>query len=80
MRQFATPMMNRLMMRQSDTPASAPDSDKGLGRMHFIRSVLEHHRQGGRAEDIEEVYQQLEKDVNNDAVSRRDKDSWDTWR
>lgn len=80
MRQFATPMMNRLMMRQSDTPASAPDSDKGLGRMHFIRSVLEHHRQGGRAEDIEEVYQQLEKDVNNDAVSERDKDSWDTWR
>jgi hypothetical protein len=80
MRQFSTPMMNRLMMRQSDTPASAPDSDKGLGRMHFIRSVLEHHRRGGRAEEIEELYQQLEKDVENDATSVGGIDSWDSLR
>jgi PHD-finger len=71
-RQFATPLLNRRVRERraansqslllSDTPPSAPDSIRGLGNMHFIRSVLEHHRQGGRAEDIEEFYKQLEDD------------------
>lgn len=65
MRQFATPVLNQrtreaVYSEGSDTPASGSDSMRGLGKMHFIRSVLEHHRQGGRAEDIETFYQQLE--------------------
>jgi rubredoxin len=69
MRQFATPILNDRMRRRrndsqwSGTPLSAPSSQKGLGNMHFIRSVLEHHRQGGNAEDIEEVYRQLEQEA-----------------
>ena len=38
------------------TPASEPSSQKGFGNMHFVRSVLEHCRNGGAAEDIEEMY------------------------
>jgi hypothetical protein len=64
--QFATPMFNRKMQRNSLTPADAPESQRGLGRMHFVRSVLEHARQGGSTEEIgdqvEEVYNQLEED------------------
>lgn len=41
------------------TPQSAPSSEKGLGNMHFIRSVLEHHRNGGDAEDIEEAFDRI---------------------
>ena len=73
MHQFATPILNRRMRLQkestinlSETPGSAPDSVQGLGNMHFIRSVLEHHRNGGNTEDVEEFYQQLEaKDENS---------------
>jgi PHD-finger len=43
------------------TPASAPSSIKGLGRMHFVRSVLEHHRRGGDADDVEALYRNLER-------------------
>jgi hypothetical protein len=69
MRQFSTPLLNRRMQEQqasmedspwTDISRSVPDSTRGLGNMHFIRSVLEHHRQGGRAEDIEAFYQDLE--------------------
>ena len=73
--QFATPALNRQMLnRQSNSPWSATsgsvlDSGRGLGKMHFIRSVLEHHRNGGRAEEIEEFYQQLEK---GESVNDRD--------
>ena len=71
-RQFATPALNRRVLNRqggsqwSEASASVPDSDRGLGRMHFIRSVLEHHRNGGRAEEIEEFYQQLEEDSAHD--------------
>lgn len=67
--QFATPLFNRRMREQQQVAAaaddspwsdtSAPDSARGLGNMHFIRSVLEHHRHGGDAEDIEEFYQKV---------------------
>lgn len=65
-REFDTPLLSRRAARRkqtgvwTQTQESAPSSEKGLGNMHFIRSVLEHHRQGGRAEEIEQVYQALE--------------------
>lgn len=45
------------------TPASEPSSQKGLGNMHFIRSVLEHHRNGGEADDIEEMFHTVAEDA-----------------
>ena len=42
------------------TPPSAASSERGLGKLHFVRSVVEHHRQGGHADEIESVYEQLE--------------------
>ena len=45
------------------TPHSAPSSQKGLGNMHFIRSVLEHHRNGGEADAIEEMYRTVVRDT-----------------
>ena len=48
---FATPMLNRQMLRGGDgrlsDASSVPSAMRGLGQMHFIRSVIEHHRQGG---------------------------------
>jgi hypothetical protein len=41
------------------TPQSVPSSEKGLGNMHFIRSILEHHRNGGGTEDIEEEFDRI---------------------
>ena len=41
---------------QGKSPAS---TQRGLGSMHFIRSVIQHHERGGRAEDIEETYHQI---------------------
>jgi hypothetical protein len=51
MRQFATPVLNRRMKANtksewSATQSSAAGSEKGLGNMHFISSVIENHRQG----------------------------------
>ena len=67
--QWKTPTLNRLRKISNGrggvgwdevpTPASAPSSQKGLGKMHFIRSVIDHHRQGGAAEDIEAFYHQV---------------------
>lgn len=56
--QFKTPVFNRRMNRPCDSQFSS--SQKGLGNMHFVRSVLEHHRQGGNAEDIEAFYRKME--------------------
>jgi hypothetical protein len=61
---FATPLLNRRMMKSSDTSGRrSSQSEQGLGKMHFIRSVLEHLRQGGDANDIEDFYQQVGEDV-----------------
>lgn len=62
---FATPVLNRQMAqtrgnRWSDVNETAPASLRGLGQMHFIRSVLEHHREGGDADQIEQAYRELE--------------------
>lgn len=50
--------MNRRMRRPETSPLTS-SSQKGLGNLHFVRSVLEHHRQGGRAEEIEAFYHQI---------------------
>jgi ERCC4-related helicase len=60
--QFKTPNFNRRMMRQADEGLSVPSSQRGLGQMHFIRSVLEHHRQGGDCDEIEQCYKQMERE------------------
>jgi hypothetical protein len=69
--QFATPVLNRRMMQNRDIDegsdesigppemSAAPDSTRGLGNMNFVRSVLEHHRQGGSVDEIESFYQEL---------------------
>jgi hypothetical protein len=57
---FNTPCFNRSMRHQGSDASSVPASLRGLGQMHFIRSVLDHHREGGDSEDIERLYQQLE--------------------
>ena len=61
--QYATPLLNRKMARNSLTPSDAPSSEKGLGRMHFVRSVLEHHKNGGDADEIERAYHRLEQEM-----------------
>jgi hypothetical protein len=57
---LATPILNRQMTnRERKSIESVPGSMRGLGQMHFIRSVIEHHRQGGDADQIEQAYQDL---------------------
>ena len=51
---FATPILAR--SRNRSTPSSIPSSEKNLGKMHFIRSVIEHHKKGGDANEIESEY------------------------
>ena len=62
---FKTPNFNRRMKRRqqhqpgsSGSPESSntSSSQRGLGNMNFIRSVLEHHRQGGDCDQIESYY------------------------
>ena len=74
MNQFSTPWLNQRNKRQklgiySGTPSEAPDSEKGLGNMNFIRSVIEHHRNGGTADEIENIYLQLEEAEDTDGES-----------
>lgn len=63
--QFRTPNFNRRMMRHQQQPGSsssdnnAPSSQRGLGNMNFIRSVLEHHREGGDCDQIETYYNRM---------------------
>ena len=72
--QFATPILNRRMVtnstseeRQSTsspwTESPVSDSQRGLGGMHFIRSVLEHHRNGGDGADIEQMYREISRRI-----------------
>ena len=61
--QWKTPVLNRRMREEPTSGQSqeySQSSDqKGLGRMNFIRSVLEHHRAGGDADALEEEYHRL---------------------
>jgi PHD-finger len=63
---FATPFLNRRMQRNSLSPCNAPDSERGLGRLHFVRSVLEHHRNGGDADEIEDFYNRLGEEMEDE--------------
>uniref|UniRef100_A0A7S3DWV6 PHD-type domain-containing protein n=1 Tax=Entomoneis paludosa TaxID=265537 RepID=A0A7S3DWV6_9STRA len=64
--QFKTPLLNRRMRKRRSSNSqrlsdvSAPGSAGGLGNMNFIRSVIEHHARGGTAEQIEQVYAEME--------------------
>jgi len=64
--EFSTPVLNRRVLQKdmgtfSDMScATTPRSSlKGLGNMHFIHSVLDHHRQGGNADDLEIEYNNI---------------------
>lgn len=58
--QFNTPLLNRQMRRRNDsTLSSLRMSQRGLGQCNFIRSVIDHHRQGGNAAEIEAYYRQV---------------------
>jgi hypothetical protein len=64
--QFKTPVLNRKMRgakNRDSWDGKCPDSASGLGNMNFIRSVIEHHQQGGQAEEIEQLYNQLEEEA-----------------
>jgi hypothetical protein len=64
--QFKTPVLNRQMRgakNRDSWDGECPDSASGLGNMHFIRSVIEHHKQGGKAEEIEQFYNHLEEEA-----------------
>ena len=56
--QFATPLLNR-RMANGPLATGSTSSQNGLGNMYFIRSVLEHHRNGGENDEIEEFYQNM---------------------
>ena len=58
--QFAAPVLNRVAIGGRCTDLSQTSSQDGLGNMHFIRSVLQHHQQGGRAEEIESYFRNLQ--------------------
>jgi superfamily II DNA/RNA helicase len=64
---FSTPILRRRKRIKADgstqiSQLSMPSSDRGLGKMHFIRSVLEHHKAGGDDEEIEKEYHSILKD------------------
>lgn len=76
--QFATPVFNRRMLKHArgreradtsqawDQPtpdSSEPSSSKGLGAMHFVRSVMEHLGNGGDADEIEAMYHTVAQDA-----------------
>jgi hypothetical protein len=53
---LATPILNRGMVaptQSADTNDPLLSSAQGLGRMYFVRSVIDHHRQGGDEDQIE---------------------------
>eukprot|EP00984_Skeletonema_dohrnii_P038605 scaffold42047_cov155-Skeletonema_dohrnii-CCMP3373.AAC.1 len=59
--QFKTPIFNRRMQlpRSEQSQTSLPPSQRGLGNMNFIRSVIDHCRQGGDSDEIETEYHRL---------------------
>lgn len=56
---FATPLLKR--RNPEHTQMSIPSSDRNLGKMSFIRSVIDHHREGGDADELEQGYHQIMK-------------------
>jgi hypothetical protein len=64
---FSTPVLKR--RRQEQTQSSLPSSEKNIGKMHFIRSVLEHHKRGGDSLGIEREYNSILKAPNDSQES-----------
>ena len=66
--QFKTPVFNRRMQlsasEQSQT--SLPPSQRGLGNMNFVRSIIDHCRKGGDCDQIETEYHRLAGDKSQD--------------
>jgi len=58
--QFKTPVLNRRAMGGRGVDLSETSSQEGLGNMHFVRSVLQHHQQGGNAQEIEAYFRDLQ--------------------
>jgi len=76
--QFKTPIFNRRMQlpRSQQSQTSLPPSQRGLGNMNFIRSVIDHCRQGGDCDDIETEYHRLVGEPSQDmSISQIDDDA-----
>ncbi len=69
---YSTPMLRR---KNQLTQSCIPSSEKALGKMNFIKSVLEHHRKGGDSNDIEREYNRLLRDSKNSQGSAFSEDS-----
>lgn len=65
--QWKTPVFNRRLQEPTSQSQHTQSSQKGLGRMNFIRSVLEHHRAGGDANQLEDAYHKLASEDNTQA-------------
>lgn len=75
--QFKTPILNRRMqlMNSDQSQSSLPPSQRGLGNMNFIRSVIDHCRQGGNSDEIETEYHRLVGESSQDmSISQIDED------
>jgi len=66
--QFATPMLNRNYRNKTkiisgyiseNSPSYMSSGEWGFKGMNFIRNVIEHHKQGGTANDIEKIYNSI---------------------
>ena len=81
--QFTTPMFHRSRLRGRantihkgtnssgiESMSSNPSSDQALGKMTFIKSVIEHHQCGGRASQIENEYHSILKDINKETKEK----------
>ena len=81
--EFATPMLNRRNKHRNKDDVSeglsqsVDSSQRGLGNMAFIRSVLEHHKAGGDCDQIEDEYHRLaqEEAEGNDTEQQESQDS-----
>jgi hypothetical protein len=67
-RQFETAVLNRRVEAYTNkserlaTPSSTVGSEKELRNLHCVCSVIEHHCQGRRAEDAEDIYSEPEEE------------------
>jgi len=62
---FDTPILakrKRLAAKRSRHQPGCTQDLEGFSSMPFIRTVLEHHRQGGNADDLERCYQDFSQD------------------
>ena len=63
--EFSTPVLNRRNLHKDQSWSSGlstsdlESSTKGLGSMHFIRSVINHHKCGGDADGLESEFHKI---------------------